>query len=1133
MRVNRWLCLFLALALANAARAEVAAMGGTVTNIPGYRVHVFTNSGTLSVMTGGNVEVLVVAGGGGGGSNGGGGGGGGGLIHNSSYAVTDNQTVTVTIGAGGAPHLNTPTAPTTGGNSVFGTLTASGGGGGASRDQGSGGATGGSGGGGGGGDGGGGRQNPGSATAGQGSNGGYGKTGGGEAAGGGGGGAGGAGGPANTYLGGNGGAGLPYSISGTSANYAGGGGGGYTLNPGVPGTGGTGGGANGATTSPNAGVANTGGGGGGGSNPGAPGYGGSGIVIVRYALTMPFADNANGATNVTLTSAWLNGTLTATGSSATAVCVFWGTADGGTNWGTWAYTNTWAAPQSLGSFTTNVTGLVSDRVYYYRFAGANSAGTNWASSSATFMTTPIRVEKTSDAVEGLTPGVFTVYRASAVTNAAVTVNFIVSGTATAGVDYVDFGTSVTFAQGASNATVVVTSMGNNLNTNDTTVILTLTGGTCPTGSPGTATMTISNRLCPYYVNAVSGDDARAIGLAANPGTAWKTITHALSMVSSGDTINVMAGTYTAGTGESFPVNMANGVTLQGAGFLTTIIDAGLVSGRRVFTCAGISTGRIDGFTIQGGYGDTAGAVYTTNCYFMISNNRFAKNRCDGEGYPSVISCDGGALQIVNNLIVGNTSARNTIRCMNFSTPLIANNTIVGNTGGPSWNHGAIHVENGAAPAIKNCIIWNNTQNYSGYISQSMFSNNCVGGVTGGYPSGKGYSGVQGNISSDPMFVDGYFLSQTAAGQAAQSLCVGAGIGLPASFGLDSLTTRSDRQADTNAAVDMGFHFPTGYVVGAQVYVDASSGSDTRTLAQAINSATPWKTITHALAVAATNGLGWTINAAAGNYDTTTPETFPLDLVDTMTVQGSGYATTTIDAKYTAAVLQAIGVVRGKIDGFTIQGGMSGDRPLYFYMSSLQFTRNRVTKNMGTAGNSSGGIRISSGAPFFVNCLIVSNTAGQSACVYMDGNAAPVFENCTIATNIATQGGTAWDSGPFVYPYFNDRLSPNIVPVIRNCIIWGNTLGVAGISAWPAWFSYCDIQNNWNAGASGCISADPQFKAPGDFRLLSSSPCVNQGTNEVWMASTTDLDGKARKSGGRVDMGAYELQAGAGTRILFQ
>ena len=61
-----------------------SASGGTESTSGGYKRHVFTSSGTLSISSGsGQVEVLVVAGGGGGASRGGGAGGAGG------YRITE------------------------------------------------------------------------------------------------------------------------------------------------------------------------------------------------------------------------------------------------------------------------------------------------------------------------------------------------------------------------------------------------------------------------------------------------------------------------------------------------------------------------------------------------------------------------------------------------------------------------------------------------------------------------------------------------------------------------------------------------------------------------------------------------------------------------------------------------------------------------------------------------------------------------------------------------------------------------------------------------------------------------------------------------------------------------------------
>lgn len=126
--------------------SPISASGGNQTDSNGftsggYKYHVFTSSGALTVSSGNDeIEFLVVAGGGGGGWGNGGAGGAGGLRTNdpgvpSPIRISDPVSLspgpyTITVGDGGASN-DSPFSNRTGGNSSIGSLVvASGGGGG-------------------------------------------------------------------------------------------------------------------------------------------------------------------------------------------------------------------------------------------------------------------------------------------------------------------------------------------------------------------------------------------------------------------------------------------------------------------------------------------------------------------------------------------------------------------------------------------------------------------------------------------------------------------------------------------------------------------------------------------------------------------------------------------------------------------------------------------------------------------------------------------------------------------------------------------------------------------------------------------------------------------------------------------
>lgn len=101
------------------------------TSVPGYSIVRFTAtiSCNWSIPAGvTSADILVVGGGGAGGTRAGGGGGAGGYLYFSNQAVSANQLIKVTVGAGGVGVLTDSAA--NGGDSSFGTLTVAKGGGG-------------------------------------------------------------------------------------------------------------------------------------------------------------------------------------------------------------------------------------------------------------------------------------------------------------------------------------------------------------------------------------------------------------------------------------------------------------------------------------------------------------------------------------------------------------------------------------------------------------------------------------------------------------------------------------------------------------------------------------------------------------------------------------------------------------------------------------------------------------------------------------------------------------------------------------------------------------------------------------------------------------------------------------------
>jgi dipeptidyl aminopeptidase/acylaminoacyl peptidase len=118
------------------------------------------------------------------------------------------------------------------------------------------------------------------------------------------------------------------------------------------------------------------------------------VTVIRLQVTAPTVTNSTGASNIASTSATLNGELTSTGGVNPTVHIYWGDNNGGTTPGAWD-NNVNLGVKGLGTFYTDISGLTPGSTYYYRCYASNSAGSDWADSTASFIT-PVKLVFTSN-----------------------------------------------------------------------------------------------------------------------------------------------------------------------------------------------------------------------------------------------------------------------------------------------------------------------------------------------------------------------------------------------------------------------------------------------------------------------------------------------------------------------------------------------------------------------------------------------------------------------------------------------------------------------------------------------------------------------------------------------------------------
>jgi hypothetical protein len=544
---------------------------------------------------------------------------------------------------------------------------------------------------------------------------------------------------------------------------------------------------------------------------------------------------------------------------------------------------------------------------------------------------------------------------------------------------------------------------------------------------------------------------------------WKTISFALSQISSGrHIVHVASGTYNISSDEIFPIYLKDSVSLIGTGIDTSYIDAkGSASG--IFQCIGITddSAKIEKFTIENGQvsgcgggffisagsflqinnnkiinntsnfsnnGDDGGAFYIENSSPKIIDNIISGNASEYDNGCAIYLSNSSALikgnkiinnfnssgtnclyitstshpRIINNVIAGNSG--DAFNCNTSSVPVIINNTISDNSGD------GIKLEAANADSIINNIISFN----SGYgieessesenpkfINYNLFYINANGlfkdkdaVIYSTATALNSVTGCKNNIDNDPMFVN------KATGDY-HLKCIS-----PAIDKGDSLFAFSNEPLPNGNRIDIGAYGNTREATSkceptslpVDLYVNSISGKDSSDYGTASN--TPWKTITYALSQIS-NGRH-TVHVASGTYNKKLGETFPINMKDSVTLQGAGSNESIIDAGGLNTVVTCIGIsdTSTELASFKIEGGGTVSDGVGIFISAgslLKVMNNNITDNNPSSFMSGGGgIYITNASPSILNNTINNNGAESytedGAGIYMNNSSPLIFGN---------------------------------------------------------------------------------------------------------------------------------------------
>lgn len=231
------------------------------------------------------------------------------------------------------------------------------------------------------------------------------------------------------------------------------------------------------------------------------------------------------------------------------------------------------------------------------------------------------------------------------------------------------------------------------------------------------------------------------------------------------------------------------------------------------------------------------------------------------------------------------------------------------------------------------------------------------------------------------------------------------------------------------------------------------------------------------------------------------------------------------------VLSAGLVIDSIIRGSYVNGGGADKRGSGVRIFGGTVSRCVVSNNTAQGIAYGGGVYLDGGR--LENSLVVDNVADRTGGGVQ--NVGGTVVNCLVCDNVAAQSGTGvfQSNGSLLNLTIADNRT-NTADVVgcnvtggtmKNCIVWGNE-GTVQLSASD---EIAGDSSNWWA-------ANPLFKsvARGDYRLKSSSKCIDKGDDTAWedLSGAVDLKGGPRLLNKHVDIGCYECALRGLVLILY-